>query len=177
MLSRNKMKSLIDEIIEIGNELKRYYELEEIHAKANSAPPKAAIKAFDERFSGKIPPSYIQLMSIYNGIENFEWDDVSILPIEFLMKNDDLEEDWVDAGVFEKGDLFVFAQSNSDALAVAFLIKTGDEDDEMEVIHFDAGGTLGKYKNLSEYLRARHFWFKESLEKEKADRAGLTDDE
>jgi hypothetical protein len=176
MLSKNEMRLIINEIIEIGNQLRRYHELDDIPAKAFSAPNKVLFSDFKERFAGKLPPSYLQLMSIYNGVENLEWVDVSILPIEFIMEHDNLDEDWVDAGVYEEGDLFIFAQSGSDALSVAFLLKTADHKGEMEVVHFDAGGLLGKYKNFEEYLRARCDWLKNAVANEEADRKGLTDD-
>lgn len=177
MQSRKEMKALVDEIIDLGNELRRYHELDDKPAKAFPAPTKNTFDSFKRCFVGKIPSSYLQLMSIYNGIENFEWVDVSILSIEFLMENDDLDEDWVDAGWYGKGDLFIFAQSDSDAHVLAFLIKTVDDDVEMKVLHFDTEGPLGEYKNFEEYLKDRRNWFKQSLATEKADREGLTDDE
>src|SRR5215813_5318345 len=96
MLSADEMKALIDESIELGNELRRYHEFEDEPAKAHPAPRKAVLDSFAKRFKGKLPPSYLQLLSIYNGVENYEWVDVSILPIEFLMENDKLDGYWID---------------------------------------------------------------------------------
>jgi hypothetical protein len=171
------MKNLIDQIIEIGNELRSYYEAEDKFAKAYPPPTEYMLNSLANRYTGKLPPSYLQLMSIYDGIENFEWLDVSILSIEFLMKHHDLDEDWIDAGIYKEGELFIFAQSNSDAHVVAFLTKTADHDGEMRVAHFDASGLLGDYINFETYLRDRCKWFKENLTIEKADRQGLVDND
>ncbi|HHP7234817.1 MAG TPA: hypothetical protein ACFCUC_09315 [Desulfobacterales bacterium] len=177
MLSKDKIKNLVDEIIKLGNELRKYHELEDEPAKAYPPPKKTTLDVFKNRFAGNVPPSYLKLMTIYNGIENFEWVDVSILSIEFLMKNENLDESWIEAGAYNEGELFIFAQSDSDAHVVAFLIKKADDKGEMEVVHFDAGGILGRHNNLESYLKDRRNWFKQSLELEIADRDRLHNDE
>jgi hypothetical protein len=177
MIPKNEMKILVDEIVEIGNELRKYHELEDKLAKVSPAPSKELLHSFKERFKGKFPPSYLQLISIYNGVNNFEWVDVSILSIEFLMSHDNLDEDWVDAGMYGEGELFIFAQSDSDAHVVAFLNKKIEADKEMQVVHFDAGGPLGEYQNLEAYFRDRRKWFEDSLLIEKSDRARFENDD
>jgi hypothetical protein len=176
MLSAKDMKTLIDEIIHFNNELRKYHEFEDEPARAHSAAKKNVLDSFAARYEKKIPPSYLQLLSIYNGIDNFEWVDVSILPIEFLMKHDKLEKHWVDSDAYDEGELFIFAQSSSDSHVVAFLTKTRDKNGEMEIAHFDGGGSLGRYTNLDEYLRERRDWYKKSVALEKEDRKGLADE-
>jgi hypothetical protein len=175
MLSADEVRTLVGDIIELGNELRQYHGFEDEPAKAHPPPDKVALDSFAKHFKGKLPPSYLQLIAINNGIENFEWVDVSILSIEFLMKHEKLEKYWVDVGAYNKGDLFIFAKSDSDAHVVAFLTRTVDDKGEMEVAHFDAGGLLGQYKNLDEYLRDRREWYVKSVAMEKADRQGLAD--
>jgi hypothetical protein len=177
MLPADQMKALVDEIVALGNELRILEEFDDTLAQHHPPATSAALKGFKARYGKRVPPSYLQLLAIYDGVDNFEWVDVSLLSTDFLLTHDDLDEDWVEAGTYAAGDLFIFAQSDSDAHVVAFLPKKLGEDGEMEVVHFEARGPMGNYKNLEEYLRARRDWFADTLAKEKADRAGLSDDD
>ena len=124
------------------------------------------------------PPRYLQLLSIYNGVDNFDWVDVSLLSTDYLMTHPNLDETWVtDAEAFAEGEAFIFAKSSSDAHIVAFLTQKVGTDGEMRVVHLDSDGPLGRHKNLEAYLRSRRKWFAEAVADEKADRAGLTDDD
>ena len=106
-----------------------------------------------------MPASYLQLLSIYDGIDNFEWVDVSLLSTDYLLTYDDLDRDWVEAGALPADGAFVFAQSDSDTHIVAFLTRKVGADGEMAIVHLDAEGPLGEHKNLEEYLLAHRDWF------------------
>lgn len=175
MLPVDQMKTLVDEVIALGNELRVFHGHDDTPARPR--PASVALSAFATRYVGRVPPSYLQLLSIYDGVDNFDWVDVSILTTDFLLAHDDLDEDWVDAEAFDEGELFVFAQSNTDAHAVAFLTKTVKKDGEMKVVDFDTDGPPVEYENLEDYLRSRRDWFAEAVAEERADRAGLSDDE
>lgn len=177
MLTAGQMKALVDEIVAMGNELRALHGHDDEPAKPRPAPTAAALNAFKSKHGSRVPPSYLQLLSIYDGVDNFDWVDVSLLSIDFLLTNDDLEEDWVEVEAFAAGEAFVFAQSDSDAHVVAFLTRKVGADGEMRVVHLDADGPLGKHKNLEAYLRSRRKWFADALADEKADRAGLPDDD
>jgi hypothetical protein len=177
MLSADEMKALIDEIVALGNELRVLEEFDDTPGRPHPPATPAALAAFRGRYGRKVPPSYLQLLSIYNGVDNFDWVDVSLLSTDFLLAHDDLADGWEEARTFAPGEAFVFAQSDSDAEAVAFRTQKVGLDGEMEVVHVDARGVLGEYKNLEEYLRDRRDWFADYLAGEKADRAGLSDDE
>jgi hypothetical protein len=177
MLTAGQMKALLDESVALGNELRVFHGHDDMPARPAPAATPAALGTFKRRYGKRVPPSYLQLLSIYDGIDNFEWVDVSLLSIDFLLAHDDLDEDWVETEAFAAGELFIFAQSNSDAHAVAFLTKNVARNGEMEVVHFDSNGTLGEYKNLEEYLRDRRDWFAAAVAEEKADRTGLSDDD
>lgn len=175
MLSKKEMKTLIDEIVKSGNELRCYFDAEDDLAVPNPPPSQEIANAFEEKFRGKIPPSYSQLFSIYNGVKNFEWLDVSLLSMEYLMEHDNLDKDWVAAGAFKKGELFIFAQSNYDAHVVAFLTQSADSEGEMSVVHFDAAGKLSEHRDLEGYLRDRLKWFEAQVASERADRKNFSD--
>jgi len=173
MLSKAEMKEIVVDVVRLGNELRKYYELEDEPAKAGPPPDKRVLDAIAQRFIEKVPPSYLQLMSINNGVKNFEWVDVSILPAEFLLKHGNLDHTWIESGMYREGELFVFALSATDSHVVAFLPKTVSKLGEMEVVHFDSGGTLGQYRDLDEYLRERRSWYAKSVQEQKADRENL----
>lgn len=173
----DQMKALVDEIVSLGNELRAFNELDDEPAKPHPAATAAALNAFKNKYGSRVPPSYLQLLSIYDGVDNFEWVDVSLLSIDYLLTHDNLDDHWVEVEAFAPGEAFIFARSNSDPHVVAFLSQKVGADGEMRVVHLDADGPLGKHKNLEAYLRSRRKWFAEAVAEEKADRAGLSDDD
>ena len=177
MLSPAQMKTVVDEIVSLGNELRALNELDDEPARPHPAPTAASLAAFKGRYGSRVPPSYLQLLSIYDGVENFEWVDVSLLSIDYLLTHDHLDNHWVDIDVFAPGEAFIFARSDSDAHVVAFLTQEVGADGEMKVIHLDSDGPVGKHKSLEAYLRSRRKWFAAAVAEEKADRAGLSNDD
>ena len=177
MLSVGQMKALVDEIVALGNELRVLNDLDDTPAMTRPPATAAALNAFKARFARQVPPSYLQLLSIYDGVDNFEWVDVSLLSTDYLLTYDGLDRDWVEAGALPADGAFIFAQSDSDDHIVAFLTRNVGADGEMEVVHLTAEGPIGEHKNLEEYLLARRDWFASELAREKADREGLSDDD
>jgi hypothetical protein len=177
MMPVDQMKALVDEIVSLGNELRAFHEFDDEPARPHPAATAAALTAFKNKYGSRVPPSYLQLLSIYDGVDNFEWVDVSLLSIDYLLTHDNLDDHWVEVEAFAPGEAFIFARSNSDPHVVAFLTQKVGADGEMRVIHLDADGPRGKHKNLEAYLRSRRKWFAEALAEEKADRAGLSDDD
>lgn len=175
MLSASEMKELIAEVVVLRNALGAQEEMDEVAA-AGPAPPKALVDRLVKHFKGKLPPSYVQLLSLHDGVANLEWVDVSILTIaeriEGKLRDD--EESWVDADRYKAGELLIFAQSESDSHVVAFLQKHVDASGEMKVVHFDAEGDSGAYDNLEAYLRARRDWYRKYLKPKKATKAKTT---
>jgi hypothetical protein len=177
MLPADEMKALVDEIVVVGNELRAYCGHHKVPARPRPGATPAALTAIRNRFARRVPPSYVQLLSLYDGIDNFDWVDVSVLTTTFLLSHPDQDRVWVEAGNFPAGERFIFAQSDTDPHAIAFLFNRVGDDGEMEVMDFDNDGPVETYQNLEAYLRDRRDWFASEVAKEKADRAGLTDDE
>jgi hypothetical protein len=177
MLSKAQMKVVVDQIVRSGNELKRYMDAEDDSAQPGPPASAQVLSAFKQKYGTRVPPSYLQLLSIHDGIKNFEWMDVSLLSAQYLLEHEHLDRPWIDVGAYGRDEIFVFAESNSDAHAVAFLLKTVDDRGEMRVAHFDASGPLTEHTDLEGYLRDRLKWFEDSVASEKADRAGLAGDD
>jgi hypothetical protein len=171
------MRRIIDEIVVLGDELRRLNELTQRAKPAKPADP-AALSTFGATFAGKVPPSFLQLLSIYDGVENFDYVDISIFGCDYLLQNaSELEEEWVDAEMFEEDEIFVFARSDIDSIAVAFALNKPGPNGEMGVIYFDARGVGAEFENLEAYLVACKRMYEHNLTKEAADRAGFSSDD
>lgn len=177
MLTLDQMKAIVDETVALGNELRAFHGHANIPARPRPAATAAALNAFKAKYLKRVPPSYLQLLSIYDGVDNFDWVDVSLLSTEFLLANDDLDEDWVEAEYFDEGEAFIFAQSDDDAHVVAFHTKKKGKDGEMRVFDFAASLEPKEYASLEDYLKRRRDWFAKYVAREKADRAALSDSE
>ena len=176
MLTLDQMKELVDEIIDLGNQLRTFHG-HGAHAARPYPPGSSKNLAVFRGKHAQLPPSYLQLLSIYDGIANFDWVDVALLSSDYLLTQPDPTAAWIDGGSFAKGERFIFAQSDTDSHAIAFLTDPISDDGEMEVIDFDSDGPVETYQHLEAYLLARHEWFANAVAGEKADRAGLADDE
>lgn len=171
------MRQLIDDIATLGDELRRINDLDQRAQKRPPAPP-ATLSELSARFGVKVPPSFLQLLSIYDGVDNFDYVDVSIFSSEYLLEEAvELEEEWVDAGAFEEGEIFVFARSDMDSVAAAFLVKQRHADGELRVVFFDARGVVAEYENLEQYLLDCKALFERNLTHERADRADFQADD
>jgi len=176
-MNDRQLRQLLEEVVSLGDELREKNELDErgkLHPPASSA----ALDRLTQRFPGKVPASLLQLLAVSNGVDNFDYVDISIFGAEYLLeKADALEEEWVDAGRFEPGQLFVFARSENDSIAVAFELDKPAQDGDQPVIYFDARGTVGQYDGLWSYMRGCRNAIEHNLGLERADRAGLTPDD
>jgi hypothetical protein len=176
-MNRTEMKHCIDQVIALGNEVRAANELDQRAAAKPAASPDILAR-FATAFAERIPPSFSELLSIYNGVICFDYVDVDLFSIEYLTRHSvELEEEWVDAGKFQSNEIFVFGRSDSDSLAVAFLLRQRRDDGEMPVVMVDARGVLVEYSSLEDYLRSRREWFEEQMQLVKGDRAGVRDDE
>ncbi len=160
------MKEIINEIICLGNKMKGD-ENKDIFAKEGIPATTVMIKKLKKTFGNKISPSYTKLLSIYDGITNFEWTDLSLISIAYLLENQNLDEDWEieDWGAinYSAGELFIFGQSDSDSHLLAFDLTKPNSNGEYNVVHFDTNGVIGEpYENLETYLNQRFNWFQKS---------------
>jgi hypothetical protein len=176
MLTAAEMKKLVDEIIATGNELREVSELDQVAA-AHGPADTATLAKLRTTLGTKIAPSYLQLLSIYDGIECFDWVDVCLFGAKELVAKPNRDKSWVEAGAFGAGEAFVFAEAKQDASVLAFRLNKPAANGEFPVVSLDGGGVLGEYGSFESYLKERRQWFADSLATEKADRAGLSDDD
>ncbi len=176
MLTADEIKGLVDEIVALGNQLRAYHGHTDLLARPHPPATPTELTAIRKRLGRRVPPSYFQLLSLYDGVDNLDWVDVSLLSTAFLLSHPDLDLSWVKAGNFAAGERFIFAQSETDPHAVAFRTQEVNGG-EMEVIDFDNEGSVKTYPNLGAYLRGRRDWFAKYVAREKADRAALSDND
>jgi len=176
-MKTDEMEQCIVDVIRLGNRTRELNELDQ-RASAHAAPSAERLAQFAKHAGDSVPPSMLRLLALHDGISCFDYVDVDIFSTSYLIQHEqELEDEWVDAGKFAAGEIYVFARSDSDSLALAFLLRKRRADGEMPVVMIDARGVLAEYPSLADYLRSRREWFQEQVELEKADRDSLRDDE
>jgi hypothetical protein len=165
------LKTLLDTIIELGNQMRRRDDFAD--SLATPAPPAkpAALAQFRKQLGHRVPPSFVTLLSIYDGIANFDWVDLSIQSSSYLCEHPRLDADYHldEWGMFdlaqgarkayEPDSIFVFGQGPN-SLLLGFLTRERDADGEMAVMEFDPGGPIWRSPKLTTFLEARAKWFR-----------------
>src|SRR5450432_137215 len=166
------LKTLLDTIIDLGNRMRRRDDFAD--SLATPAPPAqpTALAQFRKQLGHRVPPSFITLLSIYDGIANFDWVDLSILSSSYLCKHPRLDADYhldewgmfdVAQGApyaYEPDSMFLFGQGPNSML-LGFLTRELDADGEMAVMEFDPGGPIWRFPTLAAFLEGRAKWFRE----------------
>ena len=116
-----------------------------------------------------LPPSYVQLLRIADGITNFYRLWGKIIPCTYRLEHPRFAEDW------ERPDLFFFIEG-TEGNAVAFDPATRNAEGEMAVLEIDNYLDADRWPSLNDFLVG----YKERLEgwlaDEQADRAKVDDD-
>lgn len=160
-MNDEELKDTLDSIVTLGNQLRVRSDLDE------RATPSAPLSALHRQrlleAIPDVPPSFLRVLQIYDGVQFFEWADISLRGADYLCAHRNLDASWVEAGRVAEGELLIIGESESDANVIAFLRSTAREDGEMEVMDFDSGGEIWRYPDLETCLKARLKWFRESL--------------
>ncbi|RWP60251.1 SMI1/KNR4 family protein [Mesorhizobium sp.] len=174
MSRKDEISSLIKKIAEDAVIYRRYFELDELVPQFGKPASKNNIDKIKSMFSGDLPEDYIDLISLHDGIKNFDAPDMEILSTDFLTKNPGvLEEVFVNANRFDKGEIFIVFQEASDPHSVAFR-RSGEG--RVTVIDFDAQDDIAEFDTLLDYLNFRSDDLRKAISRFEADRKGLLDD-
>jgi hypothetical protein len=111
------------------------------HGPANTE----AIQRIGQATQLRLPPSYVQLLSLHDGIDNFYWVDTPLHSTKYILENPHYQEDYELPGLF----LFI---CGPDWISVGFDRQSQGEDGEMEVVECDKGGEHTRWKSLSAFL-------------------------
>jgi hypothetical protein len=170
-LDRTHMQAVLARIIELDPILKPLHTTEPDRVKIVPYPPatSAELEQVSQQLKLRLPPSYLQLLSIHNGIDNFYWIENPLHSTAFFARAPKY------AAHYELPDQFLFI-SGPDWITVGFDKTTQLPDGEMEVIEGDKTGETDRWPSLSDFLVG----YRDRLEKWYADAQGdraKTDDD
>jgi hypothetical protein len=169
------MKKLLDELIAARHQANGYYDEKSIPPSANPpAPPQdlAMLTTVLRQKNLSFPPSYRQLLSVYNGIYRlFEEPALTLLSARdvALGKHDILAKD------FPELSRFVIAAGDTSEF-ISFDPAIVDAQGEMGVVHVNGYGDETRGDNLMQFLLDYQEYLKNVIDGNKADRDALKDD-
>lgn len=172
-LGTEQMREVVGAIIEYLRELQQFMLIQaarDENAIVAAGPVTAEeLRRLEQNLMLTLPSSYVQLLTIHNGIESFYWVDGDLLPAKYAVDHPDYSRDW------ERPDLFFFIMGNSGD-AVAFNLTSRSSDGEMEVQEFQDRAELETWPSLSDFLIGYRSRLETWVAEERANRAGLADD-
>ena len=165
MTSAARIKALVDEVVRLGNVMRRRDGLDDELAVTAGPADEAALAQVRSQLAGRVPPSFVTLLAIYDGIARFEWLDVSIHGARHLCAHPMLDADyelteWAALSPYCAGSIFVFGEGELGML-LGFLVDEPDADGELPVMLFDAKGPIWRFPTLVTYLEGRLAWFQQ----------------
>ena len=171
-MDKTSKESLIRHIVQALEEINVFEGLDDEANKVKCHPPasKQEIEKLKQALPFALPPSYIQLLSIHNGIENFYRINGKILSASHRLQYSYDHEDW------ERPNLLFIAMDDS-WNAVALDSMTLDAEGEMEVQEFDRNVETTRWSSLDEFLEGYSERLREYLQNARADRAQMDDDD
>jgi hypothetical protein len=147
-LSKDEMKNVLHEIIEAYTKWQEINELARPEDKVFLHPPatEPALAALQSVAPFKLPPSYVQLLSLYDGIDNFFGFNGNIVSSAYRF---DRNREWKDCLDLSQVMLFAF---DEDGTALFFDGTTQTPDGELGVIEIGNYRERHTYASLSDYL-------------------------
>lgn len=172
MLPRDELLRLVKSIVEKSIVHRTYFDLDEF--KPVFGPPASAesMRAMTHLFGGLLPRDYLEVLSAFDGIKNFDVPMMRLLPSEVNISGVDYLSPFIEAELFEPGEVFVFGKCDYDAHLVAFKRHPGGY---LTIVDFDASYDFGEYASFSEYLVVREKTLVADIERFREDRRGLVD--
>lgn len=176
-MTDQEMKELINETIALQYESDSLYTNAPVRAQPNPPAQPEEIQRLEGHLKDRnltLPPSYRQLLGIYNGVRNFmKLDRLSLRSAKEIEKSHEDDFDWEDFAPL--GD-FVFGSGDETAAFICFNPEVVDENGEMEVVIVDESGGTAECENLEAFLRWQLTYHKDVIERFHANRADLKDD-
>src|SRR5688572_3720081 len=131
--AESKLVKLATEIAEKAIQHRQHFKLKGKPTFHPGADEKA-IERLKKRWRHPMPVDYLDLLRAHDGIDYFDAPAMMLASTGHLLANTELDDVFVDAGMFKAGEIFIFCYANSDAHSVAFRAKKG----KVTVIDFDA---------------------------------------
>ena len=164
------LANLIRDIVELETELKTLTVREPDRYRIAPRPPATAADIATLRAAWKQPPppSYVRLLMLHNGIDNFYWMDMPLLATADIAEQSTLADD------YELSHLLLLMAA--EWRAIGFDPTTADAEGEMAVAVCDKTGEHTRWPSLSAFLIGYRDRLAGWLADAKKDRAALDDD-
>ncbi|HEY6877859.1 MAG TPA: SMI1/KNR4 family protein [Polyangiales bacterium] len=148
--TRDELVLLLERIRECDQRFKSTYDRGQFRASASRANPPASegqVQALCDALPFRLPPSYLELLRISDGIARFKWVDADLKSTAQLLADPGLD-DWP-----ERPELWVFIYGADTSDGVAFDRRTCDASGEMEVVELANYQEDMRHPSLSAFLR------------------------
>ncbi|MEP6653920.1 MAG: SMI1/KNR4 family protein [Myxococcales bacterium] len=164
------MARIIARIVELDQILKPLKMRNPDRRKIMPHPPAtpANLQNLDRSVKVRLPPSYLQLLSIHDGIDNFYWTDNPLRSSSYIINTPSYQDH------YEIPDQFLFI-TGSDWISVGFDKQTQKTDGEMEVVENDKSGEATRWPSLPSFLMGYCERLEEWVRDAHADRAKVED--
>lgn len=162
-----QMEAVLNRSIEV---LRRLDDLWDLKHPPHPHPPASAeaLAKLGALVPWKFPPSYIQLLRIHDGIDNFYGINGELLSSAQRLTPHDFESEW------RRSQLLFFIMDD-DWNAVAFDTTTRNSDGEMEVLEIAENVDSDRWPSLADFLVGYKHRLEGWLAGEEADRSKVDD--
>ncbi len=163
-----QMEAVLKRTVDVLNALDALWDL---HDPVVPHPPatSSALQRLAAAVSFPLPPSYVQLLSICDGIDNVYGISGDLLPSSYRFQYPDFDKIWTRPTMF-------FIIADNDWNAVTFDTNTQNADGEMEVVEIADNIDADRWQSLSAFLIGYQERVEGWLAGERADRAKVDDD-
>jgi hypothetical protein len=148
-ISATDMAARLKRIEECDRRFKEIYEGGKYAgARFNAGPPASEeeLSALSAAVPFSLPPSYLDLLRINNGVTNFKWIRDHLISSHERIQSPDLD-DWPD-----RPEMWFIIAGDDNSDGVAFDRNTSDLDGEMEVVEFANYREDSRWPSLSDFL-------------------------
>lgn len=167
-LSESQMKEVLRRTVDALRKLNELWGLDD---PVSPRPPatQLALRKLAATVPFPLPPSYVQLLCIHDGIDNFYGIRGQLLPSSYRLDFPNFERDW------NRPHLLFFVEDD-DFNAVAFDTNMRNPECEMEVVEIAENIDSDRWPSLSDFLIGYMERIENWLANEQADRSVADDD-
>lgn len=177
-MNRAEMKAVLEQTLELQSQNEAFTNLNEQQPDAHLSDPidmneLSRLTDFMARRGLPLPPSYVQLLHISNGIKDYmQLESLSLRTASELMEPEEDDDEWSDFSPLHE---FVIASGNTSAF-IAFDRNDVSPAGEMAVVWVDESGGTNRFENLPEFLLSQLAYQRDVLTANQGDRAQLPKD-
>jgi hypothetical protein len=169
-MTTEQMKELLDLLIEATYERNRFSDEDATRPEPGPPATPERLAALERHWGRRLPPSYRQLLGIYDGMTQF-WFEIPLLSTQDII--DDTHERSTFEEPFPELWKWIFACGTESYDALAFDTAQTADDGEMAVVLVGDEGEDERWPTLEAFLQDHLARVQAQLEQERADRKDL----